>query len=212
MKIRVDESYVDALINNAAWDTAKIKLDEAALSPGQKKLDKDGDGKIEGEDLAKLRNQGKGDDKKPKKPEPEKQEESVDEHICPLCESVLEEELSDDQIFEHVNEILGALENLNEEADDEEEDGKKKNDDGVAEAMDGDEEDPKKMREKKKKVKETGDMGFSSGQSDEPEDDLSQAQKDRSDRNEAMMNASKKSKKEAVMKKVKELKKSAKKA
>ena len=52
--IKVEESYVDALIQNAAWGAAKVKLDEA-LSAGQKKLDTDKDGKIEGEDLAKLR-------------------------------------------------------------------------------------------------------------------------------------------------------------
>ena len=170
-------------------------------------LDKDGDGKIEGEDLAKLRNKGKGDDKKP---EPKKQEESVDEHICPLCESVLEEELSDDQIFEHVNEILGALENLNEAADEEDED--------VDEAMD-DEQDPKEMKKKmKEKKKDDLDELASSAMDDretggDQKDALDKARDaEKGGKDEAMMNASKKSKKEAVMKKVKELKKSAKKA
>lgn len=208
MKIRVDESYVDALINNAAWDTAKIKLDEKKeLSPAQKKMDQDGDGDIEGDDLAKLRNKGKA-----KKSEPEKQEESVDEHICPLCESVLEEELSDDQIFEHVNEILGALENLNEAADEEDDD------DDVDEAMD-DEEDPKEMKKKmKEKKKDDLDELASSAMDDretggDQKDALDKARdSERGGKDEAMMNASKKSKKEAVMKKVKELKKSAKKA
>lgn len=207
MKIRVDESYVDALINNAAWDTAKIKLDEKKeLSPAQKKMDQDGDGDIEGDDLAKLRNKGKA-----KKSEPEKQEESVDEHICPLCESVLEEELSDDQIFEHVNEILGALENLNEAADEED-------DDDVDEAMD-DEEDPKEMKKKmKEKKKDDLDELASSAMDDretggDQKDALDKARDaEKGGKDEAMMNASKKSKKEAVMKKVKELKKSAKKA
>jgi len=204
MKIRVDESYVDALINNAAWDTAKIKLDEKKeLSPAQKKMDKDGDGDIEGDDLAKLRKNGKGEDK------PEKQEESVDEHICPLCESVLEEELSDDQIFEHVNEILGALDTLNEEADEEED---------VDEAMDSEDEDPKEMKKKKmakeavmnaskkKKVDELGGDGMSSA--DDYDDDMKTAR----DGEKGGKDEAKKSKKEAVMKKVKELKKSAKKA
>jgi len=151
--IKVEESYVDALITNAAWGAAKVKLDEAALSPAQKQLDKDGDGKIEGEDLAKLR---KKKDKKADKPEaPEKQAESVEEHTCPLCESVLEEELSDERIYEHVNEILEAVQTL-EEAADKEDAVEEQDEDEVEEAMDPDaDEDPDEMamNASKKKMK-----------------------------------------------------------
>jgi hypothetical protein len=191
--IKVEESYVDALIQNAAWGAAKVKLDEA-LSAGQKKLDTDKDGKIEGEDLAKLR---KGKAKKeamdPKEKvkeaakakmkkeamdkddmdeeEDEKDmKESVEAHTCPLCESVLEEELSDEQIFEHVNDILEAVQTLEEAKD--EEDMDEEEEEEVEEAMDPDaDEDPDEMA----------------------------------------MNASRKKKTDEVMKKVKELKKSAKK-
>ena len=149
--IKVEESYVDALINNAAWGAAKVKLDEAALSPAQKQLDKDGDGKIEGEDLAKLR---KKKDKKADKPEaPEKQEESVEEHTCPLCESVLEEELSDERIYEHVNDILEAVQTLEEAAD--ADDDKVEEEEEVEEAAMGDDDDTDEMamNASKKKMK-----------------------------------------------------------
>lgn len=35
--------------------------------------------------------------------------EDTEKHVCPLCESVLEENLSDDKLQEHVNYILGIL-------------------------------------------------------------------------------------------------------
>lgn len=191
--IKVEESYVDALIQNAAWGAAKVKLDEA-LSAGQKKLDTDKDGKIEGEDLAKLRKGGskkeaakarvkeaakakmkkEAMDPKEKDMDEEEDEEQMDEsvqaHTCPLCESTLEEEISDERIFEHVNDILEAVQTLEEAKD--EEDVDEEEEEEVEEAMDPDaDEDPDEMA----------------------------------------MNASRKKKTDEVMKKVKELKKSAKK-
>ena len=155
--IKVEESYVDALINNAAWGAAKVKLDEAALSPAQKQLDKDGDGEIEGSDLAKLR-KGKGKKEAMDPEKAKKQEESVEEHTCPLCESVLEEELSDERIYEHVNDILEAVQTLEEAADAEDDDKVEEEDEEeVEEAMDPDaeEEEPKEMamNASKKKMK-----------------------------------------------------------
>ena len=148
MNIKVDESYVDALVKNAAWDTAKVKLDEA-LTPGQKKLDKDGDGKIEGEDLAKLRK--KKDDKK-KKIDAMAMKEEAEGHTCPLCEQSLEEELSDERIYEHINDIMETLESLEE----------------AAMADDDDDADEMAMKEKKKKVKE---MAMKKKDMDEEEDE-----------------------------------------
>ena len=50
-------------------------------------------------------------------------EEFVEEdiHVCPLCESKLEEELSDEILSEHINEILeiAALNEAEESTDDE---------------------------------------------------------------------------------------------
>jgi hypothetical protein len=42
----------------------RAKIKEAELKGGQKKLDVDGDGEIEGSDLAKLRNKNEGKKKK----------------------------------------------------------------------------------------------------------------------------------------------------
>ena len=42
----------------------KMKIKEAELSAGQKKLDVDGDGEIEGSDLAKLRNKNESKKRK----------------------------------------------------------------------------------------------------------------------------------------------------
>lgn len=53
----------------------------------------------------------------------EKIEESKEEDItCPMCESVLEEELTDDKIMECVNTIVKVMDNLNENSETEEED------------------------------------------------------------------------------------------
>jgi len=46
------------------------------------------------------------------KEDTEKVEEQV--HTCPLCESLLDEELTDEVIFEHVNQIQIALQSLEE--------------------------------------------------------------------------------------------------
>ena len=43
--------------------------------------------------------------------------ESVEAHTCPLCESELEEALTDEQIQEHVYHIQAALQSIEEEED-----------------------------------------------------------------------------------------------
>ena len=56
-------------------------------------------------------------------------EEETEEHTCPLCESTLEEALSDEKLSEHVDYILSIVEGLDsegeslEEETEEEEDG-----------------------------------------------------------------------------------------
>ena len=192
MNIKVDESYVDALVKNAAWDTAKVKLDEA-LTPGQKKLDKDGDGKIEGEDLAKLRK--KKDDKK-KKIDAMAMKEEAEGHTCPLCEQSLEEELSDERIYEHINDIMETLESLEEAAmaDDDDE---------------GDDADKMAMKEKKKKkVKE---MAMKNNKDDMDEEDEDEKEvKEAMDPDEMAMKKTREmmeKKKKKAMKKIMAMKK-----
>jgi len=138
--IKVDESFVDSLVQNAAWDSARVSLGERR---GDKKGDegagKDKDDKPDYTTDARKGDKGKGKDKDDKpdfttdarkgdksKTHPGKKDfedddemkESVEEHICPLCESVLDTALTDDQIQEHVFQIQSALQTLEEEDDD----------------------------------------------------------------------------------------------
>jgi hypothetical protein len=131
--IKVEESYVDALIENAAWDAARVTITEGDKK-GDKSKDKPedkpdyttdarkgdkGKGKAKGDKPDFTTDQRKGDKSKthPGRKDFEKEEmkEGVEEHTCPLCESTLEEELTDEQIYEHVAQIQAALQTLEEE-------------------------------------------------------------------------------------------------
>ena len=65
------------------------------------------------------------------------EEQAKEVHSCPLCESVLDEELSDEQISEHLSLIEAALNSLKEMKEEEEDDeveedrGDKKGDKGA---------------------------------------------------------------------------------
>jgi hypothetical protein len=91
--IKVEKSFIESLVEGAAWDAARLTITEKK-APKQEMKEAD-----EEEDLD---------------PSGSKKEESVEEHSCPLCESVLEEELSDEVIFEHVAQIQEALKTLEE--------------------------------------------------------------------------------------------------
>ena len=111
--IKVDESYIKALVEDAAWDTARVSLVER----GGKKGDKPAKGK-KGDKPDFTTDARKGDEEDFEGTE---MKEAVEVHECPLCESVLEEELSDDVIFEHVSQIQTALQALEEASEEEEE-------------------------------------------------------------------------------------------
>ena len=118
--IKIEESYVNALIADAAWDTARVPLVERGSKKGDKPSKEDEDDKPDFTTKAR-----KGD-KSTTKPGaldfvPDEMKEAVEVHECPLCESVLEEELSDDVIFEHVSQIQTALQALEEASDETEE-------------------------------------------------------------------------------------------
>ena len=147
--IKVEESYVDALVKNAAWDVAHLEV----LTEGDKKGDKSKDKPEDKADYETGARKGDKSDEKPgdkpdfttdarkgdkSKTKPGKKDfedddkdemkEGVEVHECPLCESTLEEELSDEKIYEHVAQIQAALKTLEEESDEdvdeaEEEDG-----------------------------------------------------------------------------------------
>jgi len=115
--IKVDKSFIESLVEGAAWDAARVTLTEKKATKKKKKkkdVDEDDAKKSvsdpipgyeapEGPSDDELEKEGYG---KPK--------ESVEVHECPLCESVLEEELSDEAIFEHVAQIQEALKTLEE--------------------------------------------------------------------------------------------------
>jgi hypothetical protein len=117
--IKVEEAYVESLMQNAAWDAARVSL-------GEKRGDKKGDegaGKDKDDKPDYTTDARKGDKSKTGKgkdfEDNDEMKEAVEEHVCPLCESVLEKELTDEQCLEHVAQIKNALETLEEEDEDE---------------------------------------------------------------------------------------------
>ena len=113
--IKVDESFINALVKNAAWDAARLSITE-----GEKKGDNFIKNAKEG-DKPDFTKASKGDKKKTDDDDADEMKESVEEHTCPLCESHLEEALTDAQISEHVGQIQDALLSLEEEAEEDEE-------------------------------------------------------------------------------------------
>jgi len=127
--IKVDEEYINSVVHNAAWDAARVPLEE-----GKKKGDKSKDKPDDKPDFTTDSREGdkgkgadaddkpdfttkqrKGDKSKTHKGKDfEREDSSVEAHECPLCESVLEEALSDEVIYEHVSQIQEALIDLEE--------------------------------------------------------------------------------------------------
>ena len=96
--IKVETSFVKSLLEGAAWEKAGLTLVEKKAATKEMKEADD-----EEEDLDPSGTKKELD-----------QKESVEVHECPLCESVLDEELSDEAIFEHVAQIQEALKTLEE--------------------------------------------------------------------------------------------------
>jgi len=110
--IKVDEEYISSVVSNAAWDAAGVSLEEKR---GGKKGDKPSQ-EDEGDAPDFTTDARKGDKSKTKKGKKdfEREDSSVEVHECPLCESVLEEALSDEVIYEHVSQIQEALHSIEE--------------------------------------------------------------------------------------------------
>ena len=160
--IKVEDSFVEALIEQAAWDAVHVDVSEKKDS-GQKKGDesktKKGKKDFDGEEdkntmFSGGKGKGKGVRKVPKKgakvtqggnvdkdgkniPSSERDDledfrdddrathgvnaprkESTEEHSCPLCESPLEEALTDEKVYEHIAQIRDALQSIEEEDED----------------------------------------------------------------------------------------------
>ena len=117
--IKVEDSYVETLLENAAWGAARITLDEAGKkkkgqSKGDKPKGKAKKDKDKPDFTTGARKGDEGDDGE-EDYEGTEMKESVEEHVCPLCESTLEEALTDEQIQEHVYQIHSALQAIEEE-------------------------------------------------------------------------------------------------
>ena len=61
-------------------------------------------------------------EEKEQKEEVVEETEEVEEHICPLCESTLEEELSEEAIVEFTSDVLDVLEEAEEALEESEDD------------------------------------------------------------------------------------------
>lgn len=60
------------------------------------------------------------EDKKPVKSKKEPIEEEVEKHVCPLCESELDEPLDDEVVLEHMENVLTMLTEADEDEDEDE--------------------------------------------------------------------------------------------
>ena len=90
-KITVSDDFVSELLESRGWDKAGIRIDES------KKESKTGGGpEVEG---AKEVGDSKYDN-------PKNSPEGITEHMCPLCESKLEEDLSDEVLEEHAGAMM----------------------------------------------------------------------------------------------------------
>ena len=148
--LRVDESFVEALVQNAAWDAARVSLtegdkkgdkskdkpeDKPDFTTGARKGDKSNQKSKKGDKPDFTTDQRKGDKSKThagkdfEDDDKDEMKESVEEHVCPLCESHLDEALTDDQIAEHVGQIQDALMSLEEAGDGDEDDVEPTDDD-----------------------------------------------------------------------------------
>ena len=91
--MKVGDDFVQQLIENGGWDKAGItpRIDEK-----------------------------RGCDEQERDEDSEDMQEEVQGHTCPLCESELEEELSDDVIAEHIESMYSLMEQILEEMENEE--------------------------------------------------------------------------------------------
>jgi len=118
--IKIDEDFVKSLIQDAAWDKVHVSVQEA-------------DETVEIEEAEEAE-------------EAEKVEEA-EEPFCPLCESQLDEELSDETILEHIDKIQNLLtEKKDVDEQDEEEE--------VEEDSEVEDTNKSKIKEKVKELKE----------------------------------------------------------
>ena len=120
--VLITEDFVTNLLEQGAWSKAGIEVGSVT----EEKLD---------EKKSKKSKKSGQDEGEPG----EKNESKEETHVCPLCESELEEELSDECLIEHAEAMAELFASLNEE-DDEDEDESDEDEDEDTEDSDEDEE------------------------------------------------------------------------
>jgi type I site-specific restriction endonuclease len=86
MKKQILAEEVDQIIQQSFWGKGGVKLTESVEGT-------QGEEQAQGEVLA----------------DEEQLEEAVEAHVCPLCESQLEEAISDEQLSEHVDFMVSVI-------------------------------------------------------------------------------------------------------
>ena len=93
MKVNISDEFVSELLESRGWDKAGIRIDEKVKGAGPE---------VEG---AKEVGKSAYDNDK-NDPKGITEEQAL---ACPLCESTLEEELSDETLEEHASAMLGVF-------------------------------------------------------------------------------------------------------
>lgn len=95
MKKVILAEEVDQIIQQSFWGLGGVKLNESVQEPQAQE-------QVQEEVPA----------------EEEQLEEAVEAHVCPLCESQLEEAISDEQLAEHVDFMVGIINEMEDISDD----------------------------------------------------------------------------------------------
>lgn len=118
MKKQILAEEVDQIIQQSFWGMGGIKLTESVSQPQAQEAQTDD-------------------------AQEEQIEEAVEAHVCPLCESQLEEAISDEQLAEHVDFMVGVISEMEDITDEDLTE--------LAEEIVSDEDDQEELAEAKKK-------------------------------------------------------------
>ena len=118
MKKQILAEEVDQIIQQSFWGLGGVKLTESVEG-------------LQAQDA-------QSDDE-----QQEQIEEAVEGHVCPLCESQLEEAISDEQLAEHVDFMVGVISEMEDITDEDLTE--------LAEELVSDEDDQEELAEAKKK-------------------------------------------------------------
>ena len=118
MKKQILAEEVDQIIQQSFWGKGGVKLTESVQEPQAQEAQSDDE-------------------------QEEQIEEAVEGHVCPLCESQLEEAISDEQLAEHVDFMVGVISEMEDITDEDLTE--------LAEELVSDEDDQEELAEAKKK-------------------------------------------------------------